>query len=771
MDVELQTRRLALAQWAEGHIKSNRAILLYQDNYAEIVAVEADIRLVQDTRQIFDDAIKICYSSALSRAEWDAQFAELQADYTPLENRAGGGAQEPPRAAYLWQASALLLPGIAPTWTGPLTGIEIVPTTPNGFRYRFASSPLGDYTTGPAEPTWPTTPGEQVTDGGVIWECLDAYWQPTTVYAALDLLEAPNGITYRTTAGGTSGAAEPTWSAYADVTDGTITWEPYDAITTGYDLLDSATRQLPVYSVQEVGPIFYVYKSENGVENQLTGWNTQAQAEAYIVRLKARDVTRPTNTKARDNYLEGWREAMRSALLAGGFDPKSEASPTDSECWQDIDAEYWWVASDGHLPAFTNVYYHSVRRRVNAQTGEEYIDDTHEFGFAIVVAETCIPFLKAGDKVTLVIGDVTGGATTYQVGDLIRLPLVAGQPFTLAGGQTGDDTLVFAVQGSRSGPLLDYVLDLDSAPPTYSDAGLSFEITPGAIPFALGDGWSFAVEFGQFRTRQDLGAWSGWIDIPASPHSLGSGLLLSFARGNAPSFVTGDSYSFAVAQPYSPANIKDSTDARWRAPSASATATLTLPSASAVTYLALWHSALPDGTTLTLEGSTDGFATTDWTQSLTILPRNPLAQATFDPPKVGTTHLRLTVTNGAGGYIHWLYAGQGYDPGGHATTKTLTTQYDAPTGSLGFARYRRKGAGLRVGYVWLDDAAHADLTAWVGILMENNRERFAAIPRPGYARLVQLGGDGLSFEDFYQLDNLGKLSANVELTLEPVLCA
>lgn len=770
MDPELQSRRLALAQWAEAHIKSNRDILLYADNYAEIVAVESDISLVQDTRQIFDDAIKVCYSSALSRTAWDAQLVELTAEYLPLVNRAAGGVQEQPRAAYVWRANAQLIPGIVPTWTGALTGIEIVPTVPNGHRYRFVSYGTTSIS-GAVEPTWPTTPGAQIVDGGLTWECLAAYWQPSTAYAALALLEAPNGITYRTTAGGTSGATEPVWSAYASVTDNTITWDIYQPTTTGYDLLDSATRQPPLYTIEDVGGVFYVYKSVNGVTTLDYGAPSQAVAEAHIARQQAHENTRPTSAKTRDKYLEGWREAMRSTLLAGGFDPKSDASPTDSECWQEIDADYWWVASDGHLPAFTNVYYHSARKRTNAQTGEEYIDGTQEFGFAIVVAETCIPLLKAGDAVTLVIGGVTGGATTYQVGDLIRLPIVSGQPFTLSGGQTGDDTLTFAVQGSRAGPLPNYVLDLDLPPPTYASAGLAFEINPGAIPFALGDGWSFSVEFGQYRTRQDLGSWSAWADIPASVVALGDGLLLSFQRGNAPSFVLGDSYSFAVAQPYAPGHVRDSTDTRWRVPLASASVTLTLGGASDIAYLALWHNELPSGATLTVEGSTDGFATTDWTQTLTILPRNPLCQHTFATAKVGTTHVRLTVTNGIGGYVTWLYAGLGFVPGGHATSKTLTAQYDAPTGSLGLARYRRKGAGLRVGYVWLDDAALAALTAWVEIITENNRERFVVIPRPGYARLVSLAADQLEVEDFYQLDNLDKLSANVTLNLEPVLCA
>lgn len=55
----------------------------------------------------------------------------------------------------------------------------VVPTTYNGFFYECTQTG----TTGGSEPTWPTTVGNTVTDGGVIWECVAQYglagpWTP-----------------------------------------------------------------------------------------------------------------------------------------------------------------------------------------------------------------------------------------------------------------------------------------------------------------------------------------------------------------------------------------------------------------------------------------------------------------------------------------------------------------------------------------------------------------------------------------------------------------
>lgn len=49
----------------------------------------------------------------------------------------------------------------------------VKPTTLNGYWYKCTVAG----TSGTAEPTWPTTVGTTVTDGGATWECMeDEYW-------------------------------------------------------------------------------------------------------------------------------------------------------------------------------------------------------------------------------------------------------------------------------------------------------------------------------------------------------------------------------------------------------------------------------------------------------------------------------------------------------------------------------------------------------------------------------------------------------------------
>lgn len=59
----------------------------------------------------------------------------------------------------------------APAWaatTATSVGDAIRPTTRNGYCYECTAS---SGSTGAAEPTWPTTPGNTVVDGGVTWTC------------------------------------------------------------------------------------------------------------------------------------------------------------------------------------------------------------------------------------------------------------------------------------------------------------------------------------------------------------------------------------------------------------------------------------------------------------------------------------------------------------------------------------------------------------------------------------------------------------------------
>lgn len=79
------------------------------------------------------------------------KFALLANTYTPAQNRHD-----------CWSA---------PAWvasTAYALGDKVVPTVPTGHMYECVTAG----TSGTGEPTWPTTDGEQISDGGAVWECI-----------------------------------------------------------------------------------------------------------------------------------------------------------------------------------------------------------------------------------------------------------------------------------------------------------------------------------------------------------------------------------------------------------------------------------------------------------------------------------------------------------------------------------------------------------------------------------------------------------------------
>lgn len=87
--------------------------------------------------------------------------------------------------------------GISDDWdasTAYSLGDIVIPTTPNGFKYKVTTAG----TSNSSEPTWPTTIGQTVTDNTVVWECL-AETHPTT---EIKLASTSGGLS-----GATGGAA------------------------------------------------------------------------------------------------------------------------------------------------------------------------------------------------------------------------------------------------------------------------------------------------------------------------------------------------------------------------------------------------------------------------------------------------------------------------------------------------------------------------------------------------------------------------------------
>lgn len=124
-------------------------------------------------------------------------------------------------------------------------GDYIRPTTNNGFIYEATVAGISHAVT---EPTWVTTEGLTNTDGTVTWTCRKrSLWLASIARVVGDMVRPtaanPTKI-YRCTVAGTSAASEPTWPTTAGTTvvDGGVTWrcmsDPYAALAAGADSLD-----------------------------------------------------------------------------------------------------------------------------------------------------------------------------------------------------------------------------------------------------------------------------------------------------------------------------------------------------------------------------------------------------------------------------------------------------------------------------------------------------------------------------------------------------
>jgi prepilin-type N-terminal cleavage/methylation domain-containing protein len=131
-------------------------------------------------------------------------------------------------------------------------GAVVVPTTNNGHFYTCTA--VG--TSGTTEPTWPTTTGAIVTNGGVTWResgnsgVLVRSSATATYYASGSIVVpyANNGHYYKCTAAGTiaQNTSEPAWPTASDstVVDSGVTWTEagtilYSADTTNTTLKDN----------------------------------------------------------------------------------------------------------------------------------------------------------------------------------------------------------------------------------------------------------------------------------------------------------------------------------------------------------------------------------------------------------------------------------------------------------------------------------------------------------------------------------------------------
>ncbi len=396
-----------------------------------------------------------------------------------------------------------------------------------------------------------------------------------------------------------------------------------------------------------------------------------------------------------DRYFDRWRAACDRIRLIAGVLPKSDASPMTSGdgCWRDDpSATHWWVDTEGkYLPAFTNQIY--VSSVIDQETGQPV--STKEFAMAILVDGE--QYLKEGDEVVITIGDA-GWPPTYQVGDRLYLATIAAQPLQLQGGVDGDDTLTWSVDGEASGKAQDYAMDT-SAPALYDNGEIQFRITPGGVPFELGDRFTICVESGQFRWRRDGGAWSA--DLPIATTPLVDGLTATFIEGACPSFVSGDTTVFDVLQPHAPSGALAPDDPAWSWDGAAGDVTLTLNCSGIVDAVAIGRHDLPASAAVSVS---DGSNT--WP-----MPIRAGAAVLLLPTALISPTLTITISGVPDGRIGWVWAGQATALSSDADTQTQIRRWSVLAGAgRNPSRLRRgRGAGWRMS--WPLNASESDLEA------------------------------------------------------------
>ncbi len=295
-----------------------------------------------------------------------------------------------------------------------------------------------------------------------------------------------------------------------------------------------------------------------------------------------------------------------------------------------------------------------------------------------------------------------------------------------------------------------YALSI-AAPAAYTSAAAQFTITPGAISFAAGDAFTFAIEGGHLRWRRDSGSWSATIAVAAS-HSLGDGLTLGFAAGPPPGLVAGDSWSWQVTQPYAPAAVDAPVIGEafeWTGSSVTLHADLGAIQNIPAVMIAL-HT-LPLTATVTLAFSNNDSI---WTTQPIPVQAGPML---VFPIGKSAQYLELRITGATGAKIGWWWVGTPFQPSHNASTLTLSRVYGMARGAGMNPAALYRGAG-RAGELawdagggsWLEPADMAEFLALLDQTKVAGDEPFAICPNvalPSETALVVANGDEVKFED------------------------
>lgn len=483
------------------------------------------------------------------------------------------------------------------------------------------------------------------------------------------------------------------------------------------------------------------------------------------VARSAPDAHLAASTEQVEAFVRRYQAKMDHIRAMAGIVPKTNAGSIGSSIWRDLNEDYWQIEGTDYLPVFNNTYYHACVEQYDDATKKTFIIATLEFGFGLQVA--CAERLQYGDSVTLTIGDVTT-TKPYQVGDKYQIPVVAGSPLPFSGGVTGNNTLTWTVLSSVQGALANYALT--AGEPAYNNGGIGFRIRRGTLPFALGDAFRFAVEAGgRFRWRSGGGAWSADTAIEASV-ALADGVSAEFVAGAAPAFVAGDLYGFTVRQPHAPGHALTADETEWRWSAASATLTLTFPTATVACVGVLRH-ALPAGATVAIAVRDAG----DTVLETVTFTASPGPMLRFLTESRSAASIAVTVSGAAGGAIGWLYAGVPWSATHDADRCVLRRVYAIERGG-GFnprGAYFGAGRGGELGWTnWFMPADWPALLALIDDCKANGDRPVVVTPNltdVADAALVRFASDDITVEDEYRFQDPTSRQMSVTLPFVPVV--
>lgn len=520
----------------------------------------------------------------------------------------------------------------------------------------------------------------------------------------------------------------------------------------GY-LLDAADLKLcqSVVSVA-ASTLELVYASTAGAAAWDT-WFTEIQSSLSVLLSTGKlsvDV-------APSELLARYQAGADYVLAIAGIVPGKSDTPTGSTgCWEDNEAEYWWLLSDGYAPAFTGVEYYSTRAGT--------FENSQEFGFMIKCG--CPDTLLEGDQLTIQIG-ANLAALVWSSNEFLEITTIPTTPLFLAGGKDPDNSETWSVAAKDSSNATLPAAAFDETNRSYSSSGLEFTIAPGGIPFNVGDRFSFTVEGGTFKWRKDAGVWSAATNI-ADNTLLDSGLYVSFLAGAAPSFFAGDSYSFRADQTSAATGLLKPDNGMWSWPAATGTITLTMPEARSVSHLAVLHSLSAD-TALAVDywdTPTGAFKPLVWASGVV---RDYLHVVTG--ASITTTAIRITADNP--GAIRWLWAGVPFQPL-HSAAVRIRNMFDLSRAKqAGSASVMGRGQGATIDWSVMEPADADKLLDMVTYIKTNGDLPVVFIPQllhPEEAICCRLADDGLELTDIFEFqpDDTNKrvLSASMELTPE-----